>query len=49
MKQPDLVEQMVRDGKLPSIKRLIDQGDLYPLGTTHSAESPQPISEVGAV
>ena len=49
MKQPGLVEQMVRDGKLPNIKRLIDQGDLYPLGTTHSAESPQPISEVGAV
>jgi predicted AlkP superfamily phosphohydrolase/phosphomutase len=37
---PDLVEQMVRDGKLPNIKRLIDQGGLYPLGTTHSAESP---------
>jgi predicted AlkP superfamily phosphohydrolase/phosphomutase len=37
---PDLVEQLVRDGKLPNIKRLIDQGGLYPLATTHSAESP---------
>lgn len=37
---PDLVEQLVRDGKLPNLKRLIDQGGLYPLGTTHSAESP---------
>jgi predicted AlkP superfamily phosphohydrolase/phosphomutase len=37
---PDLVEQLVRDGKLPNFKRLIDQGGLYPLGTTHSAESP---------
>ena len=37
---PDFVEQLVRDGKLPNIKRLIDQGGLYSLGTTHSAESP---------
>ena len=37
---PDLVEQLVRGGKLPNIKRLIDQGGLYSLGTTHSAESP---------
>src|SRR5215204_6146031 len=37
---PDLVEQLVRDGKLPNLKRLIDQGGLYPLATTHSAESP---------
>ena len=37
---PDLVEQLVRDGKLPNFKRLIDQGGMYPLGTTHSAESP---------
>jgi len=37
---PDLVEQFVRDGKLPNLKRLIDQGGLYPLATTHSAESP---------
>jgi predicted AlkP superfamily phosphohydrolase/phosphomutase len=37
---PDLVEQLVRDGKLPNMKRLMDQGGLYPLATTHSAESP---------
>src|SRR4051812_36256094 len=37
---PDLVLQLVRDRKLPNFKRLIDQGGLYPLGTTHSAESP---------
>jgi predicted AlkP superfamily phosphohydrolase/phosphomutase len=37
---PKLVEQLVADRKLPNIKRLIDQGGLYPLGTTHSAESP---------
>ena len=37
---PRLVERLVADGKLPNIKRLIDQGGLYPLGTTHSAESP---------
>src|SRR5688500_18151781 len=37
---PDLVVQLVQNGRLPNIKRLIDQGGLYPLGTTHSAESP---------
>jgi predicted AlkP superfamily phosphohydrolase/phosphomutase len=37
---PGLVEQLAADRKLPNIKRLIDQGGLYPLGTTHSAESP---------
>jgi len=37
---PDLVQQWVNEGKLPNIKRLMDQGGLYPLGTTHSAESP---------
>ena len=37
---PRLVEQLAADRKLPNIKRLIDQGGLYPLGTTHSAESP---------
>jgi predicted AlkP superfamily phosphohydrolase/phosphomutase len=37
---PALVKQLVADGKLPNIKRLISQGGLYPLGTTHSAESP---------
>ena len=37
---PDLVRQWVGEGKLPNFKRLIDQGGLYDLGTTHSAESP---------
>ena len=37
---PDLVKQLVDARKLPNIKRLIDQGGLYSLGTTHSAESP---------
>jgi predicted AlkP superfamily phosphohydrolase/phosphomutase len=37
---PDLVQQLVAERKLPNIKRLIDQGGIYPLGTTHSAESP---------
>ena len=37
---PGLVKQLVDARKLPNIKRLIDQGGLYPLGTTHSAESP---------
>jgi predicted AlkP superfamily phosphohydrolase/phosphomutase len=37
---PDLVRQLVQNGRLPNFKRLIDQGGLYPLGTTHSAESP---------
>jgi Type I phosphodiesterase / nucleotide pyrophosphatase len=37
---PGLVQQWVDQGKLPNIKRLMDQGGLYPLTTTHSAESP---------
>jgi predicted AlkP superfamily phosphohydrolase/phosphomutase len=37
---PDLVRQLVDAGKLPNIKRLMAQGGLYPLTTTHSAESP---------
>src|SRR5688572_10580234 len=37
---PDLVLRWVAEGKLPNIKRLMDQGGLYPLTTTHSAESP---------
>ena len=37
---PDLVQQWVNEGKLPNIKKLIEQGGLYALGTTHSAESP---------
>ena len=37
---PDLVQRWVDDGKLPNIKRLMNDGGLYPLSTTHSAESP---------
>jgi predicted AlkP superfamily phosphohydrolase/phosphomutase len=37
---PDLVAQWMKEGKLPNLKRLADQGGLYPLTTTHSAESP---------
>jgi predicted AlkP superfamily phosphohydrolase/phosphomutase len=37
---PDLVRTWVNEGRLPNIKRLIDAGGLYPLSTTHSAESP---------
>ena len=37
---PDLVRTWVDEGKLPNIKRLMDAGGLYPLSTTHSAESP---------
>jgi predicted AlkP superfamily phosphohydrolase/phosphomutase len=37
---PDLVRQWVTEGKLPNIKRLMSDGGLYPLTTTHSAESP---------
>lgn len=37
---PDLVEQWMKAGKLPNIRRIVEQGGLYPLSTTHSAESP---------
>jgi predicted AlkP superfamily phosphohydrolase/phosphomutase len=37
---PDLVRQWVDEGRLPAFKKLIDQGGLYPLTTTHSPESP---------
>jgi predicted AlkP superfamily phosphohydrolase/phosphomutase len=37
---PDLVAQWMKEGKLPNLKRLVEQGGLYPLATTHSAESP---------
>ena len=37
---PDLVQRLAGEGKLPNFTRLIAQGGLYPLGTTHSAESP---------
>src|SRR5687767_4389234 len=37
---PDLVRQWIDAGKLPTFKKLIEQGGLYPLTTTHSPESP---------
>jgi predicted AlkP superfamily phosphohydrolase/phosphomutase len=37
---PDLVRQWMDAGKLPTFKKLADQGGLYPLATTHSPESP---------
>jgi predicted AlkP superfamily phosphohydrolase/phosphomutase len=37
---PDLVERWMKEGKLPNIRRIVEQGGLYPLTTTHSAESP---------
>jgi len=37
---PTLLERWVAQGKLPNIARLIKQGGLYRLETTHSPESP---------
>ena len=37
---PDLVRQFIEAGKLPTFKKLTEQGGLYPLSTTHSPESP---------
>jgi predicted AlkP superfamily phosphohydrolase/phosphomutase len=37
---PDLVREWMDQGRLPTFKRLADQGGLYPLQTTHSPESP---------
>ena len=37
---PDLVQRWMAEGKLPNMKRLADQGGMYPLQTTHSPESP---------
>src|SRR5688500_5509936 len=37
---PDLVTQWMNEGKLPNIRRIVEEGGLYPLTTTHSAESP---------
>ena len=37
---PDLVQQWIDQGRLPAFKKLVDQGGLYPLQTTHSPESP---------
>ena len=37
---PDLLTQWIDAGRLPTFKRLVDAGGLYPLATTHSPESP---------
>src|SRR5690349_11377646 len=37
---PDLARQWIDEGRLPTFKKLADQGGLYPLATTHSPESP---------
>src|SRR5215208_669841 len=37
---PALVGRWIKDGKLPNMKRLAEQGGMYPLATTHSPESP---------
>ena len=37
---PDLVERYAAQGKLPNIQKLMDQGGLHRLETTHSPESP---------
>ena len=37
---PDLVSRWMKAGRLPNITRIADEGGLYPLGTTHSPESP---------
>src|SRR5689334_8930272 len=37
---PDLVREFMAQGQLPNMKRLMDEGGLYDLGTTVSSESP---------
>src|SRR6476659_1976622 len=37
---PALVRRWMGEGKLPHLKRLAEQGGMYPLATTHSPESP---------
>jgi Type I phosphodiesterase / nucleotide pyrophosphatase len=37
---PALVGRWIKEGKLPNMKRLAEQGGMYPLATTHSPESP---------
>ena len=37
---PALVGRWMHEGKLPNMKRLAEQGGMYPLATTHSPESP---------
>ena len=37
---PALTGKWMKEGKLPNLKRLAEQGGMYPLATTHSPESP---------
>jgi len=37
---PDLVREFMAQGQLPNMKRLMEEGGLYDLGTTVSSESP---------
>src|SRR5688572_20988827 len=37
---PALVGTWMKEGKLPNMKRLAEQGGMHPLATTHSPESP---------
>jgi predicted AlkP superfamily phosphohydrolase/phosphomutase len=37
---PALVSRWIKEGQLPNMAKLVSQGGLYPLGTTHSPESP---------
>ena len=37
---PALVGKWMKEGKLPNLKRLAEQGGMFPLATTHSPESP---------
>jgi predicted AlkP superfamily phosphohydrolase/phosphomutase len=37
--EPALVTRWMKTGKLPNIRRLAEQGGLYPLATTHSPQS----------
>ncbi|HXG53932.1 MAG TPA: alkaline phosphatase family protein [Vicinamibacterales bacterium] len=37
---PDLLKQWIDAGRMPTFKRLAEQGGLYSLATTHSPESP---------
>src|SRR5438093_13786014 len=37
---PALAGKWMNEGKLPNMKRLADQGGMYPLATTQSPESP---------
>jgi predicted AlkP superfamily phosphohydrolase/phosphomutase len=37
---PNLVQRWAAEGRLPNLAKLIEQGGVYPLETTHSPESP---------